>query len=258
MSKSAISIRNVEKWYGETVHALSDCSIEIEDNEFTVLLGPSGCGKSTLMNVVAGFEDVTSGKVEVFGTPVTAPGPDRTVVFQESALFPWLSVWENVIFGPKINDIPASEYVPRARELLSMVGLAAFHNALPHELSGGMKQRVGIVRALIMSPRVLLMDEPFGALDAQTRLSMQELLLTVWERERKTVLFITHDIDEAILLADKVYVMSARPGRIAEVFPVNLDRPREIDLLTDPEFNRLRGEIMRCIRTQANAALSAA
>lgn len=258
MTTSAISIRNVEKWYGETVHALSDCTLEIKDSAFTVLLGPSGCGKSTLLNVVAGFEDVTSGTVEVFGTKVVAPGPDRTVVFQDSALFPWHTVWENVIFGPKINNIPAATYIPRARELLGLVGLGAFHNALPHELSGGMKQRVGIVRALIMTPRVLLMDEPFGALDAQTRLSMQELLLSVWERERKTVLFITHDIDEAILLADTVYVMSARPGRIAEKFPVDLARPRNIDLLTDPDFNRLRGEIMRCIRTQANAALSAA
>ena len=258
MPQTAIAIRNVEKWFGNQVHALSECTLDIADNEFAVLLGPSGCGKSTLLNIVAGFEDLTSGNVEVFGSPVVAPGPERTVVFQEPALFPWLTVWENVVFGPKINGEPQADYAPRARTLLEQVGLAKFHAALPHELSGGMKQRVGIVRALVMAPRVLLMDEPFGALDAQTRLSMQELLLSVWERQRKTVLFITHDIDEAILLADRVHVMSARPGRIAEVFPVALPRPRGIDLLTDPEFNRLRGEIMRCIRTQATAALSAA
>lgn len=258
MNQSAISIRNVEKWFGNQVHALSDCNLEIADNEFAVLLGPSGCGKSTLLNIVAGFEDQSAGDVEVFGTPVEAPGPERTVVFQEASLFPWLTVWENVIFGPKINGEAQAEYAPRARNLLESVGLAKFNESLPHELSGGMKQRVGIVRALVMNPRVLLMDEPFGALDAQTRMSMQELLLSVWERQRKTVLFITHDIDEAILLADRVHVMSARPGRIAEMFPVDLPRPRDIDLLTDPEFNRLRGEIMRCIRTQANASLSAA
>lgn len=258
MSQTAISIRNVEKWFGDTVHALSDCTLNIADNEFSVLLGPSGCGKSTLLNIVAGFERQSSGDVEVFGTPVEAPGPERTVVFQEAALFPWLTVWENVCFGPKINGESQADYAPRARALLESVGLSKFPDALPHELSGGMKQRVGIVRALVMNPRVLLMDEPFGALDAQTRLSMQELLLNVWEGQRKTVLFITHDIDEAILLADRVHVMSAGPGQIAEMFPVDLPRPRGIDLLTDPEFNRLRGEIMRCIRTQANAALSAA
>ena len=257
MPQTAIAIHNVEKWFGNQVHALSECTLDIADNEFAVLLGPSGCGKSTLLNIVAGFEDLTSGNVEVFGSPVVAPGPERTVVFQEPALFPWLTVWENVVFGPKMNGEAQAEYAPRARALLESVGLAKFHEALPHELSGGMKQRVGIVRALVMNPRVLLMDEPFGALDAQTRLSMQELLLSVWERQRKTVLFITHDIDEAILLADRVHVMSARPGQIAEMFPVDLPRPRGIDLLTDPEFNRLRGEIMRCIRTQANAALSA-
>lgn len=258
MSETAISIRNVEKWFGESVHALSDCTLDIADNEFAVLLGPSGCGKSTLLNIVAGFEAQSSGDVEVFGTPVEAPGPERTVVFQEAALFPWLTVWENVCFGPKINGESQADYAPRARALLESVGLSRFLESLPHELSGGMKQRVGIVRALVMNPRVLLMDEPFGALDAQTRLSMQELLLNVWEGQRKTVLFITHDIDEAILLADRVHIMSAGPGRMAEMFQVDLPRPRGIDLLTDPEFNRLRGEIMRCIRTQANAALSAA
>ena len=247
----AIRLAGVEKWFGGGVQALADCSLDIADNEFAVLLGPSGCGKSTLLNILAGFEGATKGAVSVFGQPVEAPGPERAVVFQEAALFPWLSVWDNVTFGLRMNGIPAAEYTDRARELLALVGLADFHDALPHQLSGGMKQRVGIARALVMRPRVLLMDEPFGALDAQTRLSMQELLLTVWDRHKKTVLFITHDIDEAILLADTVYVMSARPGRIAERFKVELPRPRDADLITDPAFNALRASILHCIRRQA-------
>lgn len=248
-----IDMRNVDKVFGTSVQALADCSLQIEDNEFAVLLGPSGCGKSTLLNIVAGFEAATAGTVEVMGEPVDAPGPERAVVFQEAALFPWLTAWENVVMGPRLAGMPRADYEPAARELLEQVGLKDFHNAFPSGLSGGMKQRVGIARALVLKPRVMLLDEPFGALDAQTRLSMQELLLGLWEERRKTVLFITHDIDEAILLADTVYVMSARPGRIAKRIEIDLPRARTIDLLTDSGFNALRKDIMESIRGQTAA-----
>jgi NitT/TauT family transport system ATP-binding protein len=253
MSRSAITMHEIDKrFYGKTaILALEKVSLEIADNEFAVLLGPSGCGKSTLMNIVAGFEAATGGSTRVFGETVAGPGPDRAVVFQESALFPWRNVWENVVFGPQLQGKRAADYEDRAREFLELMGLADFHNALPAELSGGMKQRVGIARALVMTPRILLMDEPFGALDAQTRLSMQGLLLEVWQRFQKTVLFITHDIDEAILLADTVYVMTARPGRIGVRIPVSLPRPRSIELITDPAFNELRGQIMRELRAMS-------
>ena len=184
----------------------------------------------------------------MFRVPVGKPGPQRAVVFQEPALFPWMSVWDNVVFGPKLAGARRAEYEGLARELLETVGLAGFEQHLPDQLSGGMKQRVGIARALLMRPQVLLMDEPFGALDAQTRLQMQELLLQVWDRYRKTIVFITHDIDEAILLADTVYVMSARPGRIQARIPIDLARPRGLELLTEPGFNALKREIFGLIR----------
>lgn len=246
----------VQKRYeGRTiVEALGDIDLTIADREFAVLLGPSGCGKSTLLNVLAGFETVTTGSVRVFGAAVQSPGPDRAVVFQEAALFPWLTVRENVAFAPRLKGMARRDCEKVARAALAQVGLSGFENALPDQLSGGMKQRVGIARALVMEPRVLLMDEPFGALDAQTRLSMQELLLDVWERQRKTVLFITHDIDEAILLADTLYVMSARPGRIKARIPVTLPRPRNLDMLSSSAFNPLRRQIMHLIRDQSPAA----
>ena len=250
---NAVDMHQVQKDYAARtgpVHALAAIDLVIEDNEFAVLLGPSGCGKSTLLNLLAGFETATAGHVRVFGDEVLHPGPDRAVVFQEAALFPWLSVKENVAFALRLKGLPRREIDALVDRTLAQVGLAQFHDALPDQLSGGMKQRVGIARALVMEPRVLLMDEPFGALDAQTRLSMQELLLGVWERQRKTVLFITHDIDEAILLADTLYVMSARPGRIKARIPVELPRPRSLDMLASAEFNPLRKQIMHLIREE--------
>jgi NitT/TauT family transport system ATP-binding protein len=257
-SDAAIEMQGVQKVYAgrSMVRALADVDLRIEDREFAVLLGPSGCGKSTLLNVVAGFETVSGGSVRVFGDPVARPGPDRAVVFQEAALFPWLTVRENVAFAPRLKGLGSRECDRLAAEALVQVGLADFLGALPDQLSGGMKQRVGIARALVMEPRVLLMDEPFGALDAQTRLSMQELLLGVWERRRKTVLFITHDIDEAILLADTLYVMSARPGRIKARIPVDLPRPRNLDMLASSDFNPLRREVMRLIREETLARVA--
>ncbi|HEY4371197.1 MAG TPA: ABC transporter ATP-binding protein [Burkholderiales bacterium] len=250
MSSSAIAIAGVSKVYpgANPVTALENIDLQIADGEFAALLGPSGCGKSTLLNLLAGFEPTTAGELKVYDAPVTAPGPQRAVVFQEAALFPWLNVWENVVFGPKVQGLSADRYEQKARETLELVGLENFVKHLPVQLSGGMRQRVGIARVLVMEPRLLLMDEPFGALDAQTRLTMQQLLLDVWQALKKTVLFVTHDIDEAILLADTIYVMSARPGRIATRIPVDLPRPRNLDTLTDVRFNEMKRRIMHEMR----------
>jgi NitT/TauT family transport system ATP-binding protein len=230
------------------VRALDDVNFSVGEGEFVALLGPSGCGKSTLLNLVAGFEDLTEGAMTFDDRPVIRPGPDRGVVFQEASLLPWLSVWDNVVFGPRVQKIAKTDYEPRAREMLRIVGLENFHAALPVQLSGGMRQRVGIARVLVMEPRALLMDEPFGALDAQTRLSMQQLLLDVWQKLKTTVLFVTHDIDEAILLADRVCVMTARPGRITRDIPITLRRPRSIDDLTSADFTQFKAMIMAEMR----------
>ena len=250
LQMGTITFEGVSKTYNgqREVRALEDVSLKVDEGEFVALLGPSGCGKSTLLNVLAGFEQISKGKLLFDGTTIDKPGPDRGVVFQEAALFPWLTVWQNVIFGPQVQGMARSEYEARARQLLDLVGLSAFADALPVQLSGGMRQRVGIARVLVMNPRALLMDEPFGALDAQTRLSMQQLLLDVWQKLNTTVLFVTHDIDEAILLSDRICVMSARPGRIIKTIPIELARPRSIASLTSPEFVAYKAEIMADIR----------
>ena len=249
-----IAFQNVSKtFHGQReVRALDDVSLNISEGEFVALLGPSGCGKSTLLNLLAGFEKTTEGNLLFDGKMVTHPGPDRGVVFQEAALFPWLNVWQNVIFGPRVQGMARAEYEERARKLLNLVGLEAFADALPVQLSGGMRQRVGIARVLVMNPRALLMDEPFGALDAQTRLAMQQLLLDVWQSLGTTVLFVTHDIDEAILLSDRICVMSARPGRIVRAIPIELARPRSIASLTSPEFVAYKADIMADIRVDSH------
>jgi NitT/TauT family transport system ATP-binding protein len=241
-----ISFENVSKTFvgRKQVRALDGISLTINEGEFVALLGPSGCGKSTLLNLLAGFEKTSEGTLLFDGATVTRPGPDRGVVFQEAALFPWLNVWENVVFGLRVQGVARAEYEEKARGLLKLVGLEAFADALPVQLSGGMRQRVGIARVLAMSPKALLMDEPFGALDAQTRLAMQQLLLDVWQSLGTTVLFVTHDIDEAILLSDRICVMSARPGRIMRTIPIALTRPRSITSLTSPEFMAYKAAIM--------------
>jgi NitT/TauT family transport system ATP-binding protein len=236
------------------VLALQDIHLKVEEREFAAILGPSGCGKSTLLNMVAGFERPTRGSVRAAGEEVMEPSPQRAVVFQEPALFPWLTVLDNVVFGPKTQGKPPAEYRPRAQQILEQVGLVGFESHYPAELSGGMRQRVGIARVLVMQPQILLMDEPFGALDAQTRSLMQELLLQVWERHHQTVLFITHDIEEALLLADRVYVMTARPGRIKKTITVNIPRPRAMEVTTTPEFNALRREVLALIREESQRA----
>jgi NitT/TauT family transport system ATP-binding protein len=247
---SHIHIDQLSKTYegSPPVRALENISLDIAPGDFVALLGPSGCGKSTLLNIVASFEQPSSGTLTVGGRTIEAPGPDRGVVFQEAALFPWLTVWENIVFGPKAQGLPASDYESRAEEMLGIMGLKDFRNHLPIQLSGGMRQRVGIARVLTLGSKVLLMDEPFGALDAQTRLTMQELLLSVWDRLKPTIIFVTHDIDEALFLADKIYVMSARPGRMESVIDTQLTRPRSIEMTATPEFNAMKLQILKTIR----------
>jgi NitT/TauT family transport system ATP-binding protein len=249
-----IEIRAVQKEFAKgerRVVALEDIDLTVAEHEFVAILGPSGCGKSTLLNMVAGFDLPTRGSVKVAGEPIVAPAPTRGVVFQEPALFPWLTVMDNVVFGPKTLGQSAADYRARAAQIIEQVGLSGFEASYPAELSGGMRQRVGIARVLIMEPKVLLMDEPFGSLDAQTRTLMQELLLALWERHHQTVLFITHDIEEAVLLADRVCVMTARPGRIKKSIEVRMPRPRSIELTTSPEFNALRRQVLDLIREES-------
>jgi ABC-type nitrate/sulfonate/bicarbonate transport system ATPase subunit len=220
--------------------ALEGIDLAIAPEEFAAILGPSGCGKSTLLNMVAGFDAPTRGAVLFRGQPVSRPDPRRSVVFQEAALFPWFTVLDNITFGPKTCGVAAADYGPRVDALLEQVGLRGFERHYPAELSGGMKQRVGIARVLVMEPELLLMDEPFGSLDAQTRSVMQELLLSVWERRHQAVLFITHDVEEALLLANTVCVMTARPGRIKKRLAVDLPRPRTLETTTSARFNELK------------------
>jgi NitT/TauT family transport system ATP-binding protein len=256
-----IEVTGVEKEFaknGRRIVALQDIDMAVGEGEFVALLGPSGCGKSTLLNMVAGFDHPTRGAVKVAGAGIRAPSPERGVVFQEPALFPWMTVTENVVFGPKTRGEKAADYRPQALQILEQVGLKGFEDSYPAELSGGMRQRVGIARVLMLRSRVLLMDEPFGALDAQTRSLMQELLLGLWERHHQTVLFVTHDIEEALLLADRVCVMTARPGRIKKSIAVNLPRPRALEITASPEFNALRLEVLALIREESLRAASQA
>jgi NitT/TauT family transport system ATP-binding protein len=240
---------------GATVQAVKSASLHVQSGEFVSLIGPSGCGKSTLMNAVAGFTRPDSGVVTLDGKPIDGPGSDRGVVFQQYSLFPWMTVRKNVEFGLKMANMPPSQRERQARTLLGLAGLLAFENHYPSQLSGGMKQRVGIVRALATSPQVLLMDEPFGALDSQTRSVMQEILTNMWQRLRLSVLFITHDIDEAIFLSDRIYVMTARPGRIKAEIKVPLPRPRTPDMMDTPEFAGLVRSIKKLIREESLAAM---
>lgn len=229
--------------------AVENASLAIGAGEFVALLGPSGCGKSTLLNVFAGFQAPTSGDVLLDGEPLRGPSAKCGVVFQKHSLFPWRSVLENVAFGPRRLGLPNPLGI--ARDLLDTVGLSDVASAWPSSLSGGMQQRVGIARALATRPPVLLMDEPFGALDAQTRALMQEELLSIWDRLRPTVVFVTHDIEEAIFLADRVVVMQTRPGRIAREFDVPFARPRATGVMDEPAFIELRREISEIIRAEA-------
>lgn len=234
----------------KTVVAIDNISIDVPDNQFAVIVGPSGCGKSSLLYLVAGLAEPTSGQILLGNEEVDGPGPDRGMVFQSYTLFPWLTVRENVEFGLKRRKVPAAEREEIVNRYLNETGLAAFHDAYPKQLSGGMMQRVAIARALANDPKILLMDEPFGALDSQTRNSMQKLLLRVWEEHRKTVLFVTHDIDEAILLGDRIYVMTARPGRLKEEIVVPIPRPRSMDMVLEPEFIAVKRQILELLKNE--------
>lgn len=229
---------------GQTFTALENVSLSVPDQQFAVLVGPSGCGKSSLLYLTAGLAEPTSGDIYVGGKRVEGPGADRGMVFQSYTLFPWLSVRQNIEFGLKRKGLVAAERDEIVDFYLNEVGLAQFADRYPKQLSGGMMQRVAIARALANDPQILLMDEPFGALDSQTRMQMQQLLLRVWEHSKKTVVFVTHDIDEAILLGDRVYVMGARPGRIKREMDVPMPRPRDMDMVMDRQFIEMKREIL--------------
>ena len=228
--------------------ALSDISLTIGDGAFVAILGPSGCGKSTLLYIVGGFVKPTTGVARVKGNAITGPGPDRGPVFQEFALFPWKSVLGNVMYGPRQQGVRREEAEAQSRRLIEMVGLKGFEHFYPKELSGGMKQRVALARTLAYHPSVLLMDEPFGALDAHTRTRLQNDLLNIWERDRKTVLFVTHSVEEAVFLSDRVVVMTRSPGRIKQIVDIDLPRPRRrAELLLDPRYQKYVVDIERLI-----------
>ncbi len=241
---------------GQAVHALAGINLSVRHQEFLTLLGPSGCGKSTLLRIVAGLEQASAGAAFKDAQPITGPGADRGMVFQAFSLFPWLTVQKNVEFGLSLKRVPAAERGEQARHLLEHFGLGPFADEYPKALSGGMKQRVALARALANDPEILLMDEPFGALDAQTRASMQEFVLRVWEENHKTVLFVTHDIDEALFISDRILVMKTRPGRVSQLIDIDLPRPRHYDIQFEPRYLELKRKLTDLIRTETRAGLS--
>jgi ABC-type nitrate/sulfonate/bicarbonate transport system ATPase subunit len=259
---SKLVIDNVSRIFpavrgGTPTRALEPTNLSVADNDFVTILGPSGCGKSTLLRMVAGLDTPTTGRILLDGKAITGPGADRGMVFQSYTLFPWLTVSENISFGLRERGISQRKRNDIAKQWLEKVGLTSFANHFPKQLSGGMQQRTAIARALANDPKILLLDEPFGALDNQTRALMQELLLGIWERERKTVIFVTHDIEEAIFLASRVVVMSARPGRIKADIPVDLPHPRHYTIKTSPAFSALKARLTEEIRVEAVLAAEA-
>lgn len=255
--RSKISVKDVSRIFfspsGERIEALKGVNLEVEDafssagrdlGEFRVLLGPSGCGKSTLLRMIAGLDKPTSGQVLVNGEVVTHPGKDRGMVFQKYTSFPWLTVADNIAYGMKINGVPEAQRKETVDRLLQSVGLTEFANVYPETLSGGMQQRVAIARTLALRPSVILMDEPFGALDAQTRSDMQQLLLQIWDETACTILFVTHDVEEAVYLADRIFIMSSHPGTIVEDVEVPFDRPRDLGLKEKNEFHELQHYVL--------------
>ena len=255
-TRPKISFAGVNKFYGDnrgrvaTTLALDDFSLDIAPEEIVSIVGPTGCGKSTALNLLAGFEQPSSGLVSVDGQAVTDPGPNRGVVFQQPSLFPWLTVLSNVVLGIKCRGVAPQEYEPRALRLLEEVGLKGFERHYPYQLSGGMQQRVQIARALINEPDILLMDEPFGALDYQTRLLMQKLLLRLWAHFRPTILFITHDVGEAIFISDRVIAMTKRPGRVKRELRVTAPKPRGYEFLSSSEFTTLEHELVIAVQSE--------
>ncbi|WP_119070281.1 ABC transporter ATP-binding protein [Aggregatilinea lenta] len=253
MSQPKVTVQNVSHRFGSATSGLlvlDDVSIALADNEFVSIVGTSGCGKSTLLNIIAGLIEPQAGDILVDGKSIDGPGRDRGVVFQTYTLFPWLTVRKNVDFALRKSKLPKTERQSLVEHYMGTVGLKGFEDSYPNQLSGGMRQRVALARALVYSPKVLLMDEPFGALDAQTRGMMQELLLRVWEEHRITVLFITHDVDEAIFMSDRVVVMTARPGKIKREVRVTLPHPRTYEVMTTTEFIDIKHTIIEAIREE--------
>jgi NitT/TauT family transport system ATP-binding protein len=254
-----LEIRRVSKWFetgsGQVVEALRDVSLDVDEGEFVSIVGASGCGKTTLLRIVDGLIAPSGGEVRLDGRPIAGPGRDRALVFQLDALFPWRTVTDNVLFGLEVQGRVDDDARRRAAELLRFVGLAGFERSYPHQLSGGMRQRVNLARALAVDPEVLLMDEPFASLDAQTREIMQTELLRIWSASRKTVVFITHQIDEAIYLSDRVVVLTSRPGRLGEVLTVDLPRPRGLDIKRTAEFGELVGRVWRRIESEVRESV---
>jgi NitT/TauT family transport system ATP-binding protein len=246
LDKTFLTVRN------ERIHALDDITLSVAERSFVTIVGPSGCGKSTLLKVLAGLIPATRGSVRLAGTPVDRPRRDIGIVFQNPVLLPWRTVLDNVMLPAEVQGLPAAAARTRARDLLAMVGLSEFETKYPMELSGGMQQRAAISRALVHDPNMLLMDEPFGALDAMTREQMNLDLQRIWRESGKTVILITHSIPEAVFLGDRVVVMSARPGKIARIVDVDFPRPRSIDVMGDPEFGRLTSEIRRLLYGRAD------
>lgn len=246
-----VRIQNLSLHLGQgknRFQALDRVNFEIQPGEFICLLGPSGCGKSTLLGALAGHLPISAGSLTVDNETIVEPHPDRGLVFQQHTLFPWKSVLENIAFGLKMKGVGKQNRIDQAKKMIDLVGLKGFEQKFPAELSGGMQQRVEIARVLINQPRILLMDEPFGALDAQTRLKMQMLLLDIWQEIKTSVLFITHDIDEALFLADRVLIMSHRPGRIIEEINLDFERPRDIELVTSSEFTTIKKHCMQTLK----------
>jgi len=248
-------IQNLSKTFkkgNQEVSALINIDMTVKDGEFVTILGPSGCGKTTLLRIIAGLETYTGGTVSLDGELITGPGPKRGMVFQEYSLFPWKTVLGNIMFGPLMKGVSKKEAEEKAISYLELVGLSDFKNSYPYELSGGMKQRVAIARALANDPEIILMDEPFGALDAQTRNNLQNELLRIWQEEKRTIIFVTHSVDEAVFLSDRIVILSKRPGTIKKEIPIFIPLPRD---RTRPEENMIRNEVLRLLDTNTNSEM---
>ena len=248
-----LELKNVSRTFvsedNQTMEALSDISLSVENEEFICILGPSGCGKTTLLRIIAGLESASSGSITLDGAAITRPSPKMAMIFQEYSLYPWRTVEENVTLGMELRGVKKAERSAAAGKYLDLVGLSGFGKRHPHELSGGMRQRVAVARALAIEPSILLMDEPFGALDAQTRNRMQHELLRIWDKTKKTILFVTHSVDEAVFLADRIVVLTQRPGRIKEIVTIPSVRPRE---RTSDEFGQIRRHLLDMIKEESD------
>jgi NitT/TauT family transport system ATP-binding protein len=249
-----LQVNNLRKSFG-SLHVLRDLDFEVNEHEFVAIVGPSGCGKTTLLRTIAGIEVPDAGAVLIDGHPIKGPGADRGFVFQQDSLLPWRTIWKNLVFGLEVNGRLTEANVAKAKKLLKLVGLSGFEQYYPNQISGGMRQRVNLARALALNPEVLIMDEPFSALDAQTREVMQLELLRIWQHGRKTVLFITHQIDEAVFLADRIVVLGRRPGRVKEIIPIDLPRPRDLSVKRTAAFGAYVDQVWNLIENDVRASI---